>query len=119
MVHAWVGQIVTFFAYLVPLAALWLKPEDHLLCRRAFLFALSCLPVCQNNSSSLPTGACSPVMVRAGPKSCRRSLATDLRGWRRRHLVLGHVALALASLSRLKLNKLSAQAGLRGSVQDA
>eukprot|EP00964_Phaeocystis_antarctica_P036483 scaffold20834_cov59-Phaeocystis_antarctica.AAC.3 len=29
--------------------------------------------------------ACSPVMVRAGPKSCRRSLATDLRGWRRRH----------------------------------
>ena len=63
--------------------------------------------------------ACSPLMVRAGPKSCRRSLATYLRGWRRRHLVLGHVALALASLSRLKLNKLSAQAGLRGSVQDA
>ena len=64
--------------------------------------------------------ACSPLMVRAGPKSCRRSLATDfMRGWRRRHLVLGHVALALASLSRLKLNKLSAQAGLRGSVQDA
>ena len=63
--------------------------------------------------------ACSPVMVRSGPKSCRRSLATDLRGWRRRHLLLGHVALALARLSRLKLNKLSAQAGLRGSVQDA
>ena len=28
---------------------------------------------------------------------------TNVRGWRRRHLVLGHVALALARVSRLKL----------------
>jgi hypothetical protein len=30
-------------------------------------------------------------------------MVTNVRGWRRRHLVLGHVALALARVSRLKL----------------
>ena len=30
---------------------------------------------------------------------------TNVRGWRRRHLVLGHVALALARVSKLKLKR--------------
>ena len=32
-------------------------------------------------------------------------IVTNVRGWRRRHLVLGHVALALARVSRLKLKR--------------
>ena len=32
-------------------------------------------------------------------------IVTNVRRWRRRHLVLGHVALALARMSRLKLKR--------------
>jgi hypothetical protein len=32
-------------------------------------------------------------------------IVTNVRRWRRRHLVLGHVALALARVSRLKLKR--------------